>query len=53
MEGSSEHSNEILGSIKYLGNSWVDAQLVASQEGLMSMELVSSCMNGEHEQNNK
>jgi hypothetical protein len=40
VEGSCEHGNEPSGSIKCWGNSLVAAQLVASQEGLNSMELV-------------
>jgi hypothetical protein len=33
-----EHGNETSGSLKYLGCSWVAAQLAASQEGLSSMK---------------
>jgi 23S rRNA A2030 N6-methylase RlmJ len=42
VECSCEKSNEPSGSIKYVGSSWVAAQMVASQEGLSSMELVNS-----------
>jgi hypothetical protein len=34
------HGNETSGSIKCLGNFWVDERLAASQEGFGSMELV-------------
>jgi hypothetical protein len=40
MEGSCDHNNGPLSS-KRLENSWVAERLVASQEGLSSMELVS------------
>jgi hypothetical protein len=39
MDGSFEYSNEF-GFHKILGNSWVAERLVASQEGLSSMEFV-------------
>jgi hypothetical protein len=41
VEGSCEHGNEPADSITFLGNSWVAAQLAASQEGLISMEFVN------------
>jgi hypothetical protein len=41
VEGSCEHGNELLGSVKHFGSSLVTEQLAASQEELSSMELVS------------
>jgi hypothetical protein len=37
VEGSCEHGDEPLGSLKLLGISWVAAQLAVSREGLSSV----------------
>jgi hypothetical protein len=37
VEGSCEHGDETLDSLKLLGISWMAAQLTASQEGLSSV----------------
>jgi hypothetical protein len=37
VEGSCEHGDEPSGSLKFLGISWMAAQLAASQEGLNSV----------------
>jgi hypothetical protein len=37
VEGSCEHGDELSGSLKLLGSSWVETQLAASQEGLRSV----------------
>jgi hypothetical protein len=39
VKASHKHGNELLGSM--LGDSWVAKRLMASQEGLRSVELVS------------
>jgi hypothetical protein len=43
VQSSCEHGNAHSGSVKWLGNSGVSAGLVASHEGLSSME--SACSN--------
>jgi hypothetical protein len=44
VEGSCEHGNKLSGSIKFLENIYVDAQLAAAKERLSSMELVNVCL---------